>query len=73
MGRKKRRSGVQQFIQQITIVAVSIVMEPKMLLFESFVLITEIAVESLGISFYRNSIGKFSGAVDSISVFFISL
>ena len=48
-------------------------MEPKTLLFESFVLITEIAIESLGISIYRNSIGKFSGAIDSISVFFISL
>ena len=45
-------------------------MKPKMLWFKLLVLITEISMESLGISIYRNSKLKFSGAVDFISVLF---
>lgn len=48
-------------------------MKPKILWFKSLVLITELSVESLGISIYRNSRQKFSGAVDFISALFISL
>lgn len=48
-------------------------MKPKMLWFKLLLLITEISMESLGISIYRNSKLKFSGAVDFISVLFISL
>lgn len=48
-------------------------MKPKILWFKSLVLITELSVESLGISIYRNSKWKFSGAVDFMSALFISL
>lgn len=46
--------------------------EAKYAWFKSLVLITEISMESLGISIYRNSKLKFSGAVDfSIQVYYL--